>query len=129
MYSKKRGVISIKSYNFAIRTIKLTQFLQKEHKEYVLSQQILKSGTSVGALIKEAEFAQSKMDFVHKLSIALKEANETSYWLSLLKDTDYLDDKLFISLQSDCKELISILVTIVKTTKKNLSDNQVKCKL
>ncbi len=117
---KTEGALKIKSYSFAIRVVKLTQFLQGECKEYVLSRQVLKSGTSIGALVKEAEFAQSKLDFINKLSIALKEANKTSYWLSFLIDTNYLDEKLFTSLQTDCKELISLLVSIVKTTKNNL---------
>ena len=117
---KSECALKIKSYSFAIRIVKLTQFLQGEFKEYVLSRQVLKSGTSIGALVKEAEFAQSKLDFINKLSIALKEANETSYWLSLLNDTNYLEEKLYDSLQADCKELISLLVSIVKTTKNNL---------
>ncbi|NLD22928.1 MAG: four helix bundle protein [Bacteroidales bacterium] len=120
------GVLKRKSYGFAIRVVKLTQYLQTDYKEYVLSRQVLKSGTSIGALVKEAEFAQSKLDFINKLSIALKEANETSYWLSLLYETDYIDEKLFDSLQSDCKELIAILVSIVKTTKKNILNNKEK---
>lgn len=120
------GVLKRKSYGFAIRVVKLTQYLQTDYKEYVLSRQVLKSGTSIGALVKEAEFAQSKLDFINKLSIALKEANETSYWLSLLYETNYIDEKLFDSLQSDCKELIAILVSIVKTTKKNILNNKEK---
>ena len=124
---QKEGALKNKSYSFAIRIVKLTQLLQ-ENKEYVLSRQVLKSGTSVGALVREAEFAQSKLDFINKLSIALKEANETSYWLSLLNDTNYIDEKLFNSLQADCKELISILVAIVKTTKKNMLDEKKKFK-
>lgn len=109
-----------KSYAFAIRIVRLTQYLQVEHKEYVLSRQILKSGTSIGALVREAKFAQSTLDFIHKLSIALKEANETFYWLSLLFDTNYIEEKLYNSLLKDCDELISILVSIVKTSKKNI---------
>lgn len=120
------GAIKRKSYSFAIRVVKLTQYLQNEYKEYVLSRQILKSGTSIGALVKEAEFAQSKLDFINKLSIALKEANETSYWLSLLYETNYIEEKLFDSLQTDCKELIALLVSIVKTTKKNLLNDKEK---
>lgn len=106
-----------KSYLFAIRMVKLMQFLQKEHNEYVLSKQILKSGTAIGALVCEAEFAQSKADYIHKLSIGLKEANETCFWLSLLKDTDYIEDNLYMSLDTDCKELIALLVSTVKTLK------------
>lgn len=107
-----------KSYKFAIRVVRLSQYLQTEKKEFVLSKQVLRSGTAVGALIREAEFGQSRPDFINKMSIALKEANETDYWLSLLKDTDYIDAKLFNSLQNDCKELIAMLVSTVKTSKK-----------
>ncbi len=106
-----------KSYAFAIRIVKLSQFLQAERKEFVLSKQVLRSGTAIGALIREAEFAESKPDFSHKMNIALKEANETDYWLNILKDTDYLEQNLFESLQSDCKELVAMLVSSVKTSK------------
>lgn len=125
---QNEGALKSKSYGFSIRVVKLTQFLQNEYKEYVLSQQILKRGTAIGALVREAEFAQSKLDFINKLSISLKEANETSYWLSLLNDTNYIDEKLFNSLQTDCKALISILVSIVKTTKSNLLHEKMKSK-
>ncbi len=104
-----------KSYQFAIRIVKLSQFLQQDKKEFILSKQVLRSGTAVGALISEAEFGQSKADFTSKMSIALKEANETKYWLSLLMDTDFINNNLFMSLQSDCKELIAMLVATVKT--------------
>lgn len=107
-----------KSYALAIRIVKLSQFIQSEKKEFVLSKQVLRSGTAIGALIREAEFGQSKADFINKMSIALKEANETEYWLCLLKDTDYINQELFESLQSDCKELIAMLVSSIKTAKK-----------
>ena len=126
--AQNKGALEIKSYSFSIRVVRFTQFLQKESKEYVLSQQILKSGTAIGALVREAEFAQSTLDFIHKMSIALKEANETSYWLSLLNDTNYIEEKLYDSLQKDCKELISILVSIVKTTKNNILHEKMKSK-
>lgn len=95
----------------------MSQYLQTEKKEFVLSKQILRSGTAIGALIREAEFGQSKPDFTNKMSIALKEANETDYWLCILKDTNYMEEKLFVSLQADCKELIAMLVSTVKTSK------------
>jgi len=107
-----------KSYLFAIRVVKLSQYLRDEKREFVLSKQVLRSGTAVGALIREAEFGQSKPDFTSKMSIALKEANETEYWLSLLKDTAIINEKEFASLHSDCKELIAMLVSTVKTSKK-----------
>ena len=114
------SILKIKSYQFAIRIVRLSQFLQTEKKEFVLSKQVLRSGTAVGALIREAEFGQSRPDFINKMSISLKEANETEYWLSLLKDTDYLDYKLYDSLQVDSKELIAMLVSTVKTSKSKL---------
>ncbi|CAB5141384.1 hypothetical protein D3OALGA1CA_3875 [Olavius algarvensis associated proteobacterium Delta 3] len=107
-----------KSYLFAIRIVQLSQLLQNEHREFVVSKQVLRSGTAIGALIREAEFGQSKPDFTSKMSIALKEANETEYWLSLLKDTDFIKEKMFASLQSDVKELIAMLVSTVKTSKR-----------
>ncbi len=106
-----------KSYFFAIRMIKAYKFLSSEQKEFVLSKQMLRSGTAVGALIREAEHAESKADFIHKLNIALKEANETEYWLMLLHETNYLDDILFQSVVVDCQELIKMLISIIKTSK------------
>ena len=111
----KKGILSKKTYNFAIRIVKLSKFL-RESNEYVLSKQLLRSGTAIGALIREAEYAQSISDFVSKLSIALKEANETLYWISLLYDC----------LQKDCDEIISILVTSIKTGKKRINQKGVK---
>ncbi|HOS84164.1 MAG TPA: four helix bundle protein [Bacteroidales bacterium] len=113
----KESVLRDKSYKFAIRVVKLSQFLQIDKKEFVLSKQILRSGTAVGALICEAEFGQSTADFINKMSISLKEANETDYWLHILKDTDYIELNLFESLESDCKEIIAMLIATVKTAK------------
>lgn len=113
----EESVLKAKSYKFAIRIVKLNQFLQKNEKEFILSKQLLRSGTAIGALIREAEFGQSKADFVSKMSISLKEANETDYWLNLLKDTGYLNEKMFESISEDCIELIKILVATVKTAK------------
>jgi len=113
----EKSVLKNKSYEFAIRIVKLSKFLQNEQKEYILSKQILRSGTAIGALLREAEFAQSTADFIHKMHISLKEANETEYWLCILKDTDYLESKLFESLHSDIKELIAMLVSSIKTLK------------
>jgi four helix bundle protein len=108
-----------KSYDFAIRIVKLSRYLQRDKKEFVLSKQVLRSGTAVGALIREAEFGQSRADFANKMSISLKEANETGYWLSLLKDTAYISEDQFESLHDNCKELIAMLVSTVKTSKSN----------
>ena len=114
---KKDSILRDKSYRFAIRIVKLSQHLQQEKKEFVLSKQILRSGTAIGALIREAEYAQSATDFINKFSISLKETNETAYWLSLLKDTDYMEDEMYNSLFSDCEEIISMLVSTIKTMK------------
>lgn len=113
------SVLKNKSYDFAIRIVKLNQYLIKEKKEFVLSKQVLRSGTGIGALVREVEFGQSRADFTSKMSIALKEANETDYWLLLLKDTKYLIEKEYNSLKSDIDELIKLLITSVKTSKKN----------
>ena len=111
------SVVKEKSYSFALRIIKVFKFLNKEQHEFVLSKQVLRSGTAVGALVKEAEHAQSKADFINKMNIALKEANETEYWLLLLKDSEYIDEKSFNSIHQDCSELIKLLASIVKTSK------------
>jgi four helix bundle protein len=118
MSIEKENIVMKKSYAFALRIIKLYKFLIAEHKEYVLSKQILKSGTAIGALIKEAEHAQSKADFLNKMNIGLKEANETQYWLMLLKDSAYIDEKSFQSIYEENVELIKILASIVKSSKR-----------
>ena len=117
---KKENIVMNKSYAFALRMIKLYKHLISGQKEYVLSKQVLRSGTAIGALVKEAEHAQSKADFINKMNIALKEANETEYWLMLLKDSDYLDEKSFNSLHIDSVELIKLLASIVKSSKESL---------
>jgi four helix bundle protein len=111
----KESPLKEKSYRFAVRIVRLVQYLQTEKKEFVISKQLLRSGTNPGAMVCEAEFGQSKPDFSSKLSIGLKEANETSFWLRLLHDTDYIDDKMFESIHNDCKEIIAMLVSSVKT--------------
>ena len=122
MKDQNQNVVMNKSYAFALRIIKLYQYLTAEKKEYVLSKQILRSGTGVGALIKEAEHAQSKADFINKMNIALKEANETEYWLMLLKDSQYIDEKSFQSIHPENVELIKLLASIVKSSKKTLNN-------
>ena len=111
------GVLSEKSYAFAIRSVNLYKYLNSTHNEYILSKQVLRSGTSIGALVREAEYAQSKADFIHKLNIALKEANETQYWINLLYDCKYIDAKMYESLKPDIKELIKLLISSIKTSK------------
>ena len=109
-----------KSYAFSIEIVNLYQFLQIEKKEYILGKQLLKSGTSIGALIREAKYGQSKADFINKMSIALKEANETDYWLDLLKTSNFIDEIQFNQLSIKCKELIGMLVATIKTSKINV---------
>jgi four helix bundle protein len=116
---KKENILKDKSFAFALRSIKCYQFLQDEKKEYILSKQLLRCGTSIGANIREGEQAQSKIDFIHKLSVALKEANETAYWLELLNKSNYLDQKIFNSIYVDCTELLKLLTSIIKTSKQN----------
>ena len=102
---------------FALRIIRLYNYLKEEKQVYVLSKQILRSGTSIGANIRESVNAQSRMDFINKLNIALKEANETEYWLELLHESDYLDDKQFESMYNDCGKIAATLTKIINTTK------------
>ena len=113
------NTIRLKSRDFAIRIINCYKFLAEQKHELVMSKQLLRCGTSIGANTRESKNAQSRMDFLSKLNIALKEADETEYWLDLLHETKYLDDKVYDSLLSDCKELIAILVTIIKKLKEN----------
>lgn len=111
-------ILKDRSFSFAVRIVEFCRNLQENH-EYILSKQMLRSGTAIGALIREAEFAESRTDFRHKLSIALKEANETLYWLLLLQHTYSKNDENLPWLQGECNEIVSMLVTIVKKTKPN----------
>ena len=115
----KKDLLREKSFSFAMCIVKLSKNLQEQHKEYILSKQVLRSGTAVGALIREAQYAQSKADFLHKLTIALKEANETEYWLLLLQESNYLDEKIFESIYPKIDELLKLLISSTKTIKKN----------
>jgi four helix bundle protein len=117
----KENVLKEKSYKFALRIVKLYKHLAYEKKEFVLSKQVLRSGTSIGANIAEGNQAQSKPDFIHKLSIAHKEAFETDYWLCLLRDGEFITDKQAQSLLDDCRELQKILTTSIKTAKVNVN--------
>ena len=110
-------VIDSKSFSFAVRIVKLCRHLQSDNKEFVLSKQLLRSGTSIGANVAESQQAQSRADFISKLSIALKEAVETNYWLRLLYATDYLSSTEYSSVITDCKELEKLLTAILKTTR------------
>jgi four helix bundle protein len=112
--------IKSKSYSLAIRIVGLYKRLSEERKEFVLSKQILKSGTSVGANIREAIQAESKADFIHKMCIALKESSETEYWLELLRDSNYLDEPTFDSLHSECEEVSKLLTAIIKSSRERI---------
>lgn len=114
------NIIKIKSFSFALRVVKMCQFLSVEKKEFVLSKQLLRSGTSIGALVRESDHAESKSDFIHKLAIAQKEANETSYWLELLFQSEYLNQAQFESLHSDLVEMNKILASIIISSKRSL---------
>ncbi len=114
---KRPNIIRDKSFAFALRIVKLFQYLQTEKKEYVLSKQLLRSGTAVGALVREAEHAESKADFIHKLAIAQKEANESEYWLELLFQSNYIVETQFNSITSDLLEINKLLASIILTSK------------
>ena len=111
------NIVEEKSFQFAIRIVKLYQYFRSKKKEFVLSKQLLRSGTSIGANVAEAQQAQSRADFLSKINIALKEAAETEYWLRLLFETDYLEEHEFLSIHGDCEQVKKLLVAIVKSAK------------
>ena len=113
------NVIATKSFAFAVRIVKLYQFLCQSKQEFVLSKQILRCGTAVGAMIREAEHAESKQDFIHKMAIAQKEINESIYWLELLQATELITKEQFQSINTDATEIIKIITTIIKSAKTN----------
>ncbi|MDL2245828.1 four helix bundle protein [Parabacteroides sp. OttesenSCG-928-J18] len=113
----RENIVREKSFAFALRTVKLYRFLVEEKKEYILSKQLMRSGTAIGALQSESENAESEADFIHKLAIAQKECNETLYWLKLLYYSGYLDEIAFQSIYCDAEELKRIITAIIKTTK------------
>lgn len=115
----RENVVKNKSFAFALRMVKMYQFLCEQKKEFVTSKQLLRSGTAVGALVREAEQAESPADFIHKMAIALKEANETQYWIELLFQSAYLDETAFNSISSDLTEILKLLTSIIKSTKQN----------
>lgn len=115
----RENIIKNKSFAFALRIVQLYKFLQ-ENKEFVLSKQILRSGTSIGAMVREAEHAESKADFIHKMAIAQKEANETMYWLELLTQSGYLETNMFDSIEADLTEIQKLLSSIILTSKEKV---------
>lgn len=116
---KRDNIVREKSFAFAIRIVHLCRDLTEERREYVLSKQLLRSGTAIGALVRESEYAESRSDFVHKLRIALKEANETAYWLDLLFQTKFLPEPGFASLHAEAIELIKLLTSIINRANLN----------
>ena len=116
---KKDNQVAEKSKAFAIRIIRLYKYLTTDKKEGILSKRILRSGTSIGANVREAISAQSKADFIAKMHIALKETSETEYWLELLEETEYISEEAGKSLHADCKELLKMITAILKTIKDN----------
>jgi four helix bundle protein len=115
----KGNVLKDKSFRFAVRIVYLYRYLNEEKREFVISKQVLRSGTSVGAMVREAEHSESTADFIHKLAIAQKEINETIYWFELLKETEYISPDEFESINSDAVEIIKLITSILKTTKQN----------
>jgi four helix bundle protein len=118
---KKDNIVKVKSYAFAVRVVNLYKHLIKAEQEFVLSRQVLRSGTSIGANVREATRAESAADFIHKLNVALKEADETQYWLELLRETEFISKQAFDSINADCEELLKLLVSIVISAKKKIS--------
>src|SRR5690625_3283320 len=118
----KKNIVKDKSFDLTIRIVRLNQYLVSEKKEFVLSKQLLQSRTSVGAMVREAEQAESKKDFVHKMVIAQKEMNETIYWLELLQETDYLTQEQFESINKNSIEIIRLVTSIIKTTKSKINN-------
>ena len=119
--SELESVLRDKSYKLALRIVNLSKYLYEEKKEFILSKQVLRSGTAIGALVREAEYGQSRLDFINKLSIALKEANETDYWLMLLRDANYISPESFASIQPEIIEIMKLLTSSIKTAKKGAS--------
>ena len=113
----KKNVLKEKSFDFALRIVKMYRYLQEEKKEYIMSKQLMRAGTSVGAMVREAEFAESKSDFVHKMAIAQKEIGETLYWLELLNASEYITIQQFESINSDAVEIIKLITSTIKTAK------------
>ena len=120
----KENVLKTKSFRFAVRIVNLYRYLCEEKEEFVMSKQLLKCGTSVGAMVHECEHSESKSDFVHKMAIAQKEINETMYWLELLKETEYITNREFDSINIDAIELIKIITASIITVKSKLTINQ-----
>ena len=116
-FNKKESLINGKTLKFALLIIEMVKYVRRKDNENVLTNQVLRSGTSIGASVRESEYAQSQSDFIHKLSISLKEANETGYWLCLLNKAGYIDGNSYESIKKDCDEIMAILIASIKTAK------------
>jgi len=123
MASSKQNIVREKSFAFAIRVIKMYNFLKEYKKEFILSKQLMRSGTSIGAMVREAINAETSKDFIHKLSVAQKECDETCYWLELLKEANYISEKEFASIYNDATELLKIIRSIIIKSKQKLETN------
>ena len=129
---KKDSPVKTKSFAFAIRIVNLYKYLTTEKEEHILSKKILSSGTAIGALVREAEGAESKADFIHKMAIALKEAQKTEYWILLLHQTEYIEDNACYSLRKDLVEILKLLVSIIKSSKEKYQhkpQSNIQCQL
>ena len=122
---EKQNILKDKSFSFALRVVKAYKYLAKEKNEYVLSKQLLRCGTAIGALVREAEYAQSPPDFINKMSIALKEANETEYWLMLLNECEYIENDVYSSVINECQELLRLLISTINTSKRKLNKKSI----
>ncbi|NDV44884.1 four helix bundle protein [Muricauda sp. 40Bstr401] len=120
MHLVKENIIQQKSFDFALKIVRLTKLLETKQKEFVLSKQLLRSGTAIGALVREAEHAESKKDFIHKMSISLKEANETRYWLDLLNKSGFVENYDYDEVNNEIVQIIKLLASIVKSSKQNV---------
>ena len=117
MKTKEDNIIAVKSYSFAVRCVKLYKYLCDEKHDYTIGKQLLRSGTSIGANVKEATRGISKADFTAKMSISLKEASESEFWIEILRDTNYINSQQAESMLNDCQELLKLLMSIVKSSK------------
>ena len=120
----KESILTEKSFNFAIRIVNLYKYLSETKKEFILSKQLLRSGTAIGALQSEGSFAESKIDFIHKYAISQKDCNESIYWLKLLYRTDFINQKEYDSLTNDATELMKILTASIITAKKSIKNKR-----
>ena len=120
----RENILRDKSFAFSVRVVRVYQFLTKDRQEWTLSKQVLRCGTSIGAMVRESEYAQTRADFIHKLSVAQKEANESLYWLELLAATDYLTTDQATSLSTDVTELLKIITSSIKTAKESQKNKE-----